>query len=47
MDPPLKNTTKTEDITNINNMNKHADRNIDKDLFKIIIAPKLIYILII
>ena len=45
MDPPLKNNATIEDIINTNNMNRHADRNIDKDLFKIISTPKLIYIL--
>ena len=36
MEPPLKNNAIMEDITNINSRNKHADRIIDKDLFKII-----------
>ena len=45
MAPPSKNIATIEDITSINSMNRQADRNIDKDLFKIITTPKLIYIL--
>ena len=40
MEPPLKNNAITDDITNISNMNKHADNKIDKDLFKIIRCTK-------
>ena len=40
MEPPLKNTAIIEDITSINSMKKHADKNIDRDLFKIIRSTK-------
>ena len=36
MEPPLKNTTTIDEIISINNMKKHADKIIDKCLFKII-----------